>query len=216
MGRLVGVERKESILLFLKVRGEATLAELADRMEVTKQGALRHVEGLEAQGLIERVPGVQAHAGPGRPEHRYRLTAAAADLFPHAHRQLAAELVDFMENDQLDRFFKARADRLERDYAQRLAGLDFEARVRELARMASEAGHMTEVVETAGGGLELKHCNCPIQDVAARGGHPCRHERDMYERLLGADVRRTAWMAGQAAGPGAEHDTNCTYEINPR
>jgi predicted ArsR family transcriptional regulator len=206
------VERKESILLFLKQQGEATLAELAERMEVTKQGALRHVEGLEAQGVIVRVAAGQAHESPGRPEHRYRLTAAAADRFPHAHRQLAAELVDFMENDQLDRFFKARADRLEREYAARLAGLDFESRVRELARMASEAGHMTEVVEEPGGGLALKHCNCPIQDVAAKAGHPCRHEQAMYERLLGADVRRTAWMAGE----GAAADTNCTYEINPR
>jgi predicted ArsR family transcriptional regulator len=202
------VERKEAILLFLKVRGDASLAELAERMEVTKQGALRHVEGLEARGLIERVPDTQEHDGPGRPEHHYRLTPAAADLFPHAHRQLAAELVDFMESDQLDRFFKARADRLEREYATRLAGLDFEARIRELARMASEAGHMTEVVEMTGGKLALKHCNCPIQDVAAKAGHPCRHEQNMYERLLGAEVKRTAWMAGS--------DNNCTYEINPR
>src|SRR5438309_2016062 len=155
MGRLGHMERKEAILLFLKVRGDASLAELAERMEVTKQGALRHVEGLEARGLIERVPDTQVHDGPGRPEHHYRLTPAAADLFPHAHRQLAAELVDFMESDQLDRFFKARANRLEREYAARLAGLDFEARVRELARMASEAGHMTEVVEMPGGKLAL-------------------------------------------------------------
>jgi len=208
MGKLLVVERKEAILLFLKVRGDASLAELAERMELTKQGALRHVEGLEARGLIERVPDSQVHDGPGRPEHHYRLTPAAADLFPHAHRQLASELVDFMESDQLDRFFKARAARLEREYAARLAGLDLEARVRELARLASEAGHMTEVVEMGGGKLALKHCNCPIQDVAAKAGHPCRHEQDMYQRLLGAEVERTAWMAGT--------DNNCTYEINPR
>jgi predicted ArsR family transcriptional regulator len=30
----------------------------------------------------------------------------------------------------------------------------------------------------------------------------------MYERLLGAEVERTAWLAGS--------DNNCTYEINPR
>jgi len=205
MGRLEPVERKEAILALLKVRGEASLAEVAERMEVTKQGALRHVESLEARGLIERVHDGQAHDHPGRPEHRYRLTAAAAELFPHAHRQLASELVDFMESDQLDRFFKARAARLEREYAARMAGLDFEGRVRELARLATEAGHMTEVVEMPGGKLALKHCNCPIQDVAAKGGHPCRHEQDMYERLLGTSVERTAWMAGD--------DSNCTYEI---
>ncbi len=205
MGRLLAVERKEAILVLLKLRGEASLAELAERMEVTKQGALRHVEGLEARGLIERVPDDQPHESPGRPEHRYRLTPAAAELFPHAHRQLASELVDFMESDQLDRFFQARAERLERDYAARLEGLDFEAKVRELARLASEAGHMTEVVEMPGGKLALKHCNCPIQDVAAKAGHPCKHEQDMYERLLGTTVVRTAWMAGD--------DPNCTYEL---
>ena len=107
---------------------------------------------------------------------------------------------------------RAAIARLEREYAARLAGLDFEARVRELARLASEAGHMTEVVEMPGGKLALKHCNCPIQDVAAKAGHPCRHEQDMYERLLGADVERTAWMVGQ----NTEQATNCTYEIKPR
>jgi len=89
MGKLGSVERKEAILLFLKVRGDASLAELAERMEVTKQGALRHVEGLEARGLIERVAATQVHDGPGRPEHHYRLTPAAADLFPRPHRHLA-------------------------------------------------------------------------------------------------------------------------------
>ena len=74
-----------------------------------------------------------------------------------------------------------------------------------LWRMASEAGHMTEVVESPAGGLELKHCNCPIQDVAARAGHPCRHEQDIYKRLLGAAVARSSWL-----GAG---DPNCTYDI---
>jgi predicted ArsR family transcriptional regulator len=64
---------------------------------------------------------------------------------------------------------------------------------------------MTEVVERPGGGLQLRHCNCPIQDVAARAGHPCRLEQDTYRRLLGNVVVRSTWLA---AG-----DTSCTYDI---
>jgi predicted ArsR family transcriptional regulator len=64
---------------------------------------------------------------------------------------------------------------------------------------------MTELVEGADGGLQLRHCNCPIQDVAARGGHPCRHEQDLYRRLLGAAVVRSSWL-----GDG---DASCTYDI---
>src|SRR6266849_1137307 len=89
--------------------------------------------------------------------------------------------------------------------APRLAGLDFEGRVRELAKLATEHGHMAEVVELAGGGLAIRHCHCPIQDVAARTGLPCMNEQQMYERLLGAPVTRSTWMR-EAAG-------DCTYEV---
>ena len=70
---------------------------------------------------------------------------------------------------------------------------------------ATEHGHMSEVVEVADGGLAIRHCNCPIQDVAARTGLPCINEQQMYERLLGTDIARTTWMAESA--------DDCTYVI---
>ena len=193
--------RRETILAFLKTHGQATLAEIAAHLEVSKQGALRHLEALEASGLASVAP-ADAHRR-GRPENVYKLTAAAGEHFPDGHRDLSADLVDFMTNEQLKQFFERRAARLEAEYAPRLAGLDFAARVRELARLASEHGHMAEVVELGGGSLAIRHCNCPIQDVAARTGLPCVNEQHMYERLLGTDVARTTWMAEAAY--------DCTY-----
>ena len=195
--------KRETILAFLKTRGHATLGEIAAHLEVSKQGALRHLETLEEAGLAT-VSSAEA-AGPGRPEHVYKLTPAAGERFPDGHRELTAELVDFMSQQQLREFFARRAARLEAEYAPRLAGLDFEARVRELARLATEHGHMAEVVEVADGGLAIRHCNCPIQDVAARTGLPCINEQQMYERLLGTDIARTTWMAESA--------DDCTYVI---
>jgi predicted ArsR family transcriptional regulator len=193
--------KRDTILAFLKTRGHATLGEIAVHLEISKQGALRHLEALEASGLAT-VASAEAH-GPGRPEHVYRLTAAAGEHFPDGHRELTGELVTFLTNEQLKVFFERRAARLEAEYAPRLAGLDFEGRVRELARLASEHGHMAEVVELGDGGLAIRHCNCPIQDVAARTGLPCVNEQQMYERLLGAEVARTTWMAEAA--------DDCTY-----
>jgi predicted ArsR family transcriptional regulator len=193
--------RRNAILAFLKTRGHATLGEIAAHLEVSKQAALRHLESLEGAGLVS-VTAAAAH-GPGRPEHVYKLTPAAGDHFPGGHRELTAELVDFMSQGQLQDFFARRAARLEAEYAPKLAGLDFEARVRALARLATEHGHMAEVVEVGDGGLAIRHCNCPIQDVASRTGLPCVNEQQMYERLLGADVVRTTWMAEAA--------DDCTY-----
>ncbi|HEY1420101.1 MAG TPA: HTH domain-containing protein [Candidatus Dormibacteraeota bacterium] len=194
--------RRETILSFLKTHGHATLAEVATHLEVSKQAALRHLEGLEGDGLatVASVP-----HGRGRPENVYRLTPAAGDHFPDGHRELTGELVDFITSEQLKEFFEKRAARLEAEYAPQLAGLDFDSRVRELARLATEHGHMAEVVELAEGGLAIRHCNCPIQDVAARTGLPCQSEQEMYQRLLGAEVIRSTWMAESA--------NDCTYQM---
>ena len=207
MGRIPSVDkRKDTILSFLKASGHASLADVAAHLEVSKQGALRHLEALLGEGLVEK--GNESHAGPGRPEHVYRLTAAAAEHFPHAHRELAGELVKFMGAAQLERFFTERAARTEAALAAELAGLSLEQKVRRLGELAGATGHMTEVIENADGTLAIRHCNCPIGDVAAETGHPCHREQSMYERLLGAEVERTTWLANA--------DAACTYVIRTK
>ena len=195
--------RRETILAFLKTRGHASLGEVAAHLEISKQGALRHMEALELDGLATVAPAEEHRRG--RPESVYALTPAAREHFPNAHRELATDLVEFLSEEQLKRFFERRAARLEAEYAPRLAGLDFQGRVRELAKLATEHGHMAEVVELPGGGLGIRHCNCPIQDVAARTSLPCMNEQQMYERLLGTPVSRSTWMREAAS--------DCTYEV---
>jgi predicted ArsR family transcriptional regulator len=188
----------------LKAGGEASLSLVAAQLQITKQAAHRHLEALEAGGFVERA--AAPHDRPGRPGNVYRLTPAAASRFPQAHRELAADFVHFLPPKQLERFFSARAARLEAEYAARLDGLDFDERVRELARLASEHGHMAQVVEQADGGLAIRQCHCPIADVAAETGHPCHHEQSMYERLLGGEVTRTSYI------PDA--DASCTFVVS--
>ena len=196
-------KRKDTILSFLKASGHASLADVAAHLEVSKQGALRHLEALLAEGLVEK--GNESHPGPGRPEHVYRLTPASADHFPHAHRELAGELVKFMGAGQLERFFAERAARTEAVMSAELAGLSLEQKVKRLGELAGATGHMTEVITNSDGSFAIRHCNCPIADVAAETGHPCHREQAMYERLLGAEVERTTWLANA--------DAACTYVI---
>src|SRR2546428_4665780 len=153
------MDRKMDVLAILKVRGSSSLSDIARQLGVSKQGALRHLEALQAKGLVEVT--TEEHHGPGRPEHVYRLTAAAREHFPSRNRELAVELVDFMEASEVERFFKERAGRMEAEYSARLAAPDLKERTRQLARLAQEHGHMTEVAEVADGRLELRHCNWP-------------------------------------------------------
>ena len=194
--------RQEDILMYLKAQGSATLAEVAAALEVTKQGALRHLTALETAGLVTSTA---RKAGRGRPAHVYELAAAAGDHFPQGHRQLANELVAFIPQDQLKSFFKRRARALETEYGGRVRGLSLEGRVREVARLATENGHMAEVVPAGEGAFAIKQHNCPIADVAGQTGHPCQAEQELYRRLLGANVKRDSWIP--------DGMPSCTYVI---
>lgn len=196
--------RQEDILLYLKSEGPATLAEVAAALGVTKQGALRHLTALQETGLVSFS---ERRAGRGRPAHVYALAEAAEERFPQGHRALARDLVSFLPRDQVKRFFQRRARAMEAEYDARLRDLDFEERVRELARLASEHGHMADVVATADGGYQIRQHNCPIADVAGLTGHPCEVEQRMYKRLLDADVKRDSWIPDRAPA--------CTYSVRP-
>jgi predicted ArsR family transcriptional regulator len=207
MGRIPFVDRrKESILAFLKSNVDASPADVAALLGVSKQAALRHLDALEAEGLVEHR--LAPHEGPGRPGHAYRLTSGAAEHFPHAHRQLAAELIAFMPPRDVERFFAQRAARTEAAVAPTLSGLPLRGKVARVAAQASASGHMTEVVDNGDGTFAIRHRNCPIGDLAAATGHPCQNELAMYERLFGAAVERTTWAAA--------NDPACTYVIKTK
>jgi hypothetical protein len=95
-----------------------------------------------------------------------------------------------------------------REHTGKLAGLTLEQKVKRIGELASASGHMTEVVENGDGSFAIRHCNCPIGDVAAETGHPCHREQSMYERLLGTTVERTTWLAN--------NDAACTYVVGTK
>src|SRR5260370_2080069 len=71
------------------MREHASLGDVAAHLEISKQGALRHMEALEADGLATVAPAEEHRRG--RPENVYKLTPATHEHFPHAHRELATQ-----------------------------------------------------------------------------------------------------------------------------
>src|SRR5260370_14643068 len=96
--------KRETILAFLKMRGHATLGEIASQLEISKQGALRHLEALEEAGLAAL--GAAAPHVCGRPQRGYHLTPAGGRHLSDRHRELIAKLVHFCSEEQLQRTFQ--------------------------------------------------------------------------------------------------------------
>lgn len=220
-------ESQRSLLVELKRRGEATLADVADAVGLATETVREHLNALTARGLVERVG--RRRDGPGRPRIVYGLSDRGEALFPHREGDLlgdlATHLVESGREDVLEEFFERRIGEQRSDAASRLEGLEGRERVREVARILSDQGFMAEVEEveasdgegsgSAGDGTEaeageagtllLRLCHCPLKDLVAASRLPCRAEIEFVEELLGRALSRESWMP--------EGDHSCTYRI---
>jgi len=206
---------RRALLIALRKRGEARAEELAEQLDVTVSAVRQHLQSLTAADLVAHR---EERSGPGRPRHVYRLAPAAEALFPRSYGELTVELLDYIGDEDPDlvarAFERRRRARVERTRA-RLAGLDFDARVAEVARVLDEDGYLAEVERledsTAGeaGGWRILEHNCAILAVAQRYGHACGAEIAFLREVLpDADVTRVSHILTGAHA--------CTYEVRRR
>lgn len=208
---------RRALLIALRKRGEARAEELAEQLDVTVSAVRQHLQSLTAADLVAHR---EERPGPGRPRHVYRLAPAAEALFPRSYGELTVELLDYIGDEDPDlvarAFERRRRARVERT-RERLAGLDFDARVAEVARVLDEDGYLAEVErledgaggEGEAGGWRILEHNCAILAVAQRYGHACGAEIAFLREVLpDADVTRVSHILTGAHA--------CTYEVRRR
>jgi len=202
---------RRELLVHLRKRGEARAEELAEALGVTVGAVRQHLQGLAAADLVEHR---EERPGPGRPRHVYRLAPAAEALFPRAYGELTVELLDYIGDEDPEliarAFERRRRARVERTLG-RLSGLDFDARVAEVARVLDEDGYLADVEplpadEAGRAGWRIREHNCAILAVAQRYGHACGAEIAFLREVLpDADVTRVSHILTGAHA--------CTYEV---
>ena len=195
-------EQRATIVEHLRRVHDASVAELAARLEVSEVAARRHLGLLEAEGLVasEAVPGAR-----GRPAARYRLTPAAGRLFPHRYDQFATELLDFLDThhgqDGIHAFLRWRVEREAEGLRDAVTADDLHARLEQLADALSVAGFEASVSED-GESFTLVQDHCAIYDVAKDHPEVCAYEAATFSKVLGGDVqlsRRQTLAAGSSA-----------------
>src|SRR3989442_9192504 len=85
---------KKQILLTLKLRGAVSLSDITEELRISKMATLKHLNVLEAKGLVER----SFKAGwPGRPRAFFQLSQSSPTLFPAAFRPITLSPLNFLE-----------------------------------------------------------------------------------------------------------------------
>lgn len=205
-------EPKKKLLYYLKVMQQAGLEELANIMKMSRMGVHKHLALLQKRGLVE---GIETRERVGRPRMIYQLTSQSKTVFPKSYSAIATYALDFIEknmgNDAVEKVLRERQSELFDLYYRRLKDLDFDKRVKELARIRDEEGYMAESKKesrSGGGKHVLLEYNCPIIHIAEKHWEACSTESELFEKLLGANIETTH--------RAAKGDLICKFVIKER
>ena len=185
--------------------GPSPVAVLAQRLGLTEAAVRRHLQSLEADGLVSSQ--TVRKAGRGRPASVFALTERARALEPDRSAELANEALEYMEAEHGRRallaFLRWRQGRHAERYEQALEGIeDPAARTTRLAELLSEDGFASaaDQVVTADGRtvLQLRQGHCTIEHVAAEHPELCAYEAALFQRLLGGRLSRRQTIASGA------------------
>src|SRR5919198_1665764 len=138
-------EPKKKLLYYLKVMQQAGLEELANVMKISRMAVHKHLALLQKRGLVESI---ETRGHVGRPRMVYQLTSQSKTVFPKSYSAIATHALDFIERNMgkgaVEKVLRERQNELFDQYYKRLRDLDFDKRVKELARIRDEEGYMAE------------------------------------------------------------------------
>lgn len=200
---------QRSVLYAVRRRGEATVADVAEVLDMTPSGARQHLNALTDAGLLEAGPAGRAAGQQGRTEQSYRIAPAAEPLFPRAYGELTNQLLGHVPAEVVTAAFEHRRDDRVAAARDRLATKrGFRAKVTELARILDEDGYLAAVEPIGGGAFRIAERNCAIFAVAREHPQACSTELEFLRASMPeARIDRvTHMMAGSHA---------CSYEVRP-
>jgi predicted ArsR family transcriptional regulator len=202
---------RKHILELLKERDGATVAELAESLNMAPVSVRHHLDILQGDNLIS-VERLERKGHVGRPQQVYALTTVANEHFPDNFAALAAGLVRQLKKvlppEEVEAAFRALAHDFAGKVQSDLADLSVEERLEQVTSFLNEHGYLArwEANETAADGSYLLHkCNCPYAGVSHEHSELCLMDQALINELMGESCQRIQSMANDGRC--------CTYRV---
>lgn len=195
---------RDEVVRILNERGEASVAELADVIGVSKGSIRRHMDIMVADGLLATRLERQ---GRGRPLTRYALSEAGEEQGSSEHysrlldrispalARLPSEAVDGRDGEAiLDQLFDEIANTIAEEHAPRVTAEHLDRRVEQVTDVLRAEGILDEVRDE-GEFFVLRNSGCPYRSTAEKTHACCAADRRAIELLLGAPVEQITTLA---------------------
>jgi DeoR family transcriptional regulator, suf operon transcriptional repressor len=193
---------RQEILNILREDKQATVEDLAERLELTPMTIRHHLNVLQAQNLVVANK-VRRSKRVGRPRLVYTLTDAADDLFPHGYGELArhllSEVKELVSDEETDAIFRRMAERVAGEAPPREEGQSFEDRLEQVSEFLEAQGFLSRWEETDEGYV-ITNVNCPYRQVSRQHDEVCVLDTELIRTLLDVEPRRlTSMRHGEGA-----------------
>jgi len=192
MGELhqLGATQQALLRHLLKSQNDADVESLCIRLRISHNAVRQHLTALISRGWVERAPSMPSG---GRPQARFRLTAAGRALFPRNYALIANALLEAVTERVGDSDMQA----LLTDLGTRLGAAepvidgDTDIEVAQaLAERLDRAGY--EAIPTVRGGqAQVEAFNCVFHSLARRNSHVCRFDIAFMEAASGRSIQHT-------------------------
>ena len=196
-------ETRTSLLERVVELGGATVAQLSNELEISDATVRRHLDRLEAEGLLQ----VEAlRRGPGRPSYLYRATDAGVRSVRDHTPELAERLLSEMTRLKIEQsaLSEALADQVANAHRAEVPAGPLEERVGAVVDALRPEGILDHWQRTES---ELKLVNnaCPYIGAATTNSCVCDADRLVIEKLLGVEVEQNQRLA--------QGDDGCVYIV---
>jgi predicted ArsR family transcriptional regulator len=181
---------RQQILEILRHRGESAIAELADSLGLATASVRRHLDVLQAEGLVE-LRSIRKQTG--RPYYAFRLSELAEELTPSGYSKLVVRLLDEVTDiggeDLRDVLFERMAKRIAEEHQPQIDGMDLERRVEQVTEALNTEG-ILDGWSRENDGYHLFNRSCPYRRAAQASHAPCASDRKIIELLLDTEVEQ--------------------------
>ena len=191
-----------TVLELIRTLPQATVAALAEALDVSPITVRHHLQHLQSEGLVDLTV-ERKHVG--RPKHIYHLTPTAERFFPNQYHVLADRLLESMKAMLPPEQVTGLLDHVASGVSQRYGTIPLssdaplESRLRWLGDALQQEGFAAEITRVDGQ-IVLTETNCPYLYVGQRHPEVCHIDQSLIKQVLGADVEQTSCVLnGDAA-----------------
>lgn len=186
-------------------RKEATVRDLAEKLDLTHNAIRAHLTTLERDGLIEasgKRPGVR------KPETVYALTHDAELLFPKAYDLLVNRFLDALAKRLSSAEIEEILREVGRDLAPKPTGssdeIDYQDAVEKALDVTCRLGGLAEIAEGDPG--LIVGFSCPVGTVASEHSNICQLIEALLSEIIGVPVYEQCDREGTP---------RCVFRIGP-